>query len=212
MAKPKQLAHIWEDKFGEDYTNRKLRVHKSEGGRRVKFWGKFTALVPEAKSYLEIGCNAGMNLEALHKARPRLKLTAIEPMPYACEVARAKSGKFCRIINTSVYDLPASVKADLAFTCTVLIHIAPADLKRAMKKIYHSSKRYILAMEYYWPTVKQVEYRGLKQALWKRDFGALWLRSFPLELKETGYVCESEGFYRVTWWLFEKKTGQSRSK
>lgn len=101
--------------------------------------------------------------------------------------------------------MPPELRSDLVFTCTVLIHIAPNDLLSALSNLYKTSKRYILIMEYYWPTVKQMEYRGLKNALWKRDYGSIFLENFSVELIETGYLDSRDGFDRVTWWLFEKQ-------
>jgi spore coat polysaccharide biosynthesis protein SpsF len=74
-----------------------------------------------------------------------------------------------------------------------------------MERIYNVSEKYVLAMEYYWPEVKEIEYRGLKNALWKHDFGAFWLKNFDLDIIETGYLDARDGFDRVTWWLFKKK-------
>lgn len=204
MRKPKQLSDIWEKQFGEEYTKRKLQVHNTEGKSRDIFWDKLVKMVPDAQSYLEIGCNAGMNLESIYRANPSLDISGIEPNDYAFKIATENlNGKY-KIINENVFDLPSTLKADLVFTCTVLIHIAPDDLQSALNNIYKTSKKYILAMEYYWPLVKTIEYRGLKDVLWKQDFGALWLRSQDVELIETGYLDARDGFDRVTWWLFKK--------
>ena len=108
------------------------------------------------------------------------------------------------MIDGNIFSLPSDLRADLVFTCTVLIHIAPKDLLSALSNLYTASSKYILAMEYYWPTVKEIEYRGLKNALWKQDFGALWLRNFDVKLIETGYLDARDGFDRTSWWLFEK--------
>jgi len=205
MERTEQLEKVWEDEFGEEYTKRKLQVHESEGGLRDTFWRDLAQMVPDASSYLEIGCNAGMNLLSLRKANPQIKLTGLEPNQFAYETAVAEGqGKF-DVIQGNVFDLSESAKADLVFTCTVLIHISPDDLKAAMERIYDVSGKYVLAMEYYWPEVKEIEYRGLKNALWKQDFGAVWLNNFDLEIMETGYLDARDGFDRVTWWLFRKK-------
>jgi len=204
MSKPEQLSNVWEKDFGRKYTNRKLLAHKVEGKKREEFWRSFVEKLPDVKSYLEIGCNAGMNLEAICKAKPKLSITGLEPNPYAFKIAVEKAKGRYKIVNGSVYDMPFTLKADLVFTCTVLIHIAPENIKSAFKKIYKASNKYILALEYYWPTVKPLEYRGLKNALWKQDFGALWLKNFDLEVIDTGYLDARDGFDRLTWWLFKK--------
>lgn len=204
MRKPEQLSDIWEKEFGEEYTKRKLRVHDTEGQHREAFWRELVKIVPDAKSYLEIGCNVGMNLEAIYKANPSLNITGVEPNGFALEVAEERSKARYNVIKENVFDLPSTLRADLVFTCTVLIHIAPDNLQPALNSIYRASNHYILAMEYYWPILKEIEYRGLEDALWKQDFGALWLRNFDVELIETGYLDARDGFDRVTWWLFKK--------
>ena len=204
MRKPKQLSDIWEKEFGEEYTKRKLSVHDTEGQHREAFWRELVKMVPDAQSYLEIGCNVGMNLEAIYKANPSLDITGIEPNGFALEVAEERSKARYNVIKENVFDLPSTLRADLVFTCTVLIHIAPDDLQPALNSIYGASNHYILAMEYYWPILKVIEYRGLKDALWKQDFGAFWLRNFDVELIGTGCLDARDGFDRVTWWLFKK--------
>lgn len=203
MEKTEQLKKVWEDNFGEEYTKRKLEVHETEGNLRDTFWKELVQMVPDASTYLEIGCNAGMNLISLHNASTDIKLTGLEPNDFAFNTAVSEGeGKF-DVIKGNVFDFDAN--ADLVFTCTVLIHIAPDDLKAAMKEIYKASNKYVLAMEYYWPELKEIEYRGLKNILWKQDFGAFWLKNFDLAIMETGYLDARDGFDRVTWWLFKKK-------
>lgn len=204
MTQFEQLSNIWKKNFGDEYTDRKLKVHGTEGKLRESFWRELVKMMPDVKSYLEIGCNAGMNLEGIYKANPKLNITGIEPNAYSLDVAVKKAKKRYKVVQGNVFDLSPKLKSDLVFTCTVLIHIAPKDLLAALTNIYNRSKKYILCMEYYWPTVKKIEYRGLKNALWKRDFGALWLKKFDLNLIETGYLDMRDGFDRTTWWLFKK--------
>jgi|SRR3989339_487815 len=204
MSKPQQLAEIWEKEFGEEYTRRQLQTHDVEGRLRESFWKDLIKMVPAAKSYLEIGCNVGLNLEPIHKADPQLNVVGVEPNQYALQIAKEKAAGKYKVIDGNIFSLPSDLRADLVFTCTVLIHIAPKDLLSALSNLYTASSKYILAMEYYWPTVKEIEYRGLKNALWKQDFGALWLRNFDVKLIETGYLDARDGFDRTSWWLFEK--------
>ena len=204
MSKPQQLAEIWEKEFGEEYTKRQLQTHEVEGRLRETFWSNLTKTIPEAKSYLEIGCNVGLNLEPIYKTDPQLNIAGIEPNKYALKIANEKAAGRYKVIDGDIFNLPSDLKADLVFTCTVLIHIAPKDLLSALNNLYIASNNYLLAMEYYWPTVKEIEYRGLKNALWKQDFGALWLRNFDLKLLQTGSLDTRDGFDLTSWWLFEK--------
>lgn len=205
----KQLDQFWTHTFGDVYTARKLEVHAEEGQLRKKFWRNFVDLVPDAQRVLEVGCNAGMNLEGLIEAKPDLTLHGLEPnetaQTRAIEIAKGRYD----ILKGNLFSHPTDQRYDLVFTCTVLIHISPDDLRLAMERIYALSQKYVLAMEYYWPTLKEIEYRGHQEILWKRDFGAFWLENFDLEAVETGYMDYRDGFDRVTWWLLRKKDAPS---
>jgi len=47
MTKTEQLSNIWEKKFGDEYTDRKLKVHGTEGQLRESFWRQLVNLVPQ---------------------------------------------------------------------------------------------------------------------------------------------------------------------
>jgi pseudaminic acid biosynthesis-associated methylase len=200
-----QLKNIWQNTFGIEYTKRKGQVHHTEGQLRKTFWKNFVTMVPDVSSVLEIGCNSGMNLEGLHAGNSKLNITGLEPNDFARNEAIRIAKERYQIIPGNVFDLEKDhITADLMITCTVLIHIHPNDLQKALQQIYQSAHKYILTMEYYWPTLKEIDYRGLSEALWKRDFGAYWLNHFDLEIIETGYLGPQDGFDRTTWWLFKK--------
>lgn len=204
MKKHTELKEIWEDKFGANYTDRKLENHQTERGLREKFWSKLVSDLKGIKSIVEVGCNAGMNLEGIYKADNNLSIIGVEPNLYAIEKAKKIANGRYDIIEGNIFDLNDDLKSDLIITCTVLIHISPNELVEAMKNLYDISSSYILIMEYYWPSIKKVEYRGLENALWKQDFGALFLENFDVELVETGFLDERDGFDRTSWWLFKK--------
>lgn len=98
---------------------------------------------------------------------------------------------------------------DLVFTMGVMIHIHPDNLMRIMGKMFDYSSKYILMGEYFNRTPVMLEYQGEKDKLFKRDFGKLFIESFPVELVDYGflwgYLYDNAGFDDITWWLFEKK-------
>ena len=199
-----QLSEIWEKNFGDEFTDRKLAVHKSEGTSREQFWHDLLSKVSSVKSVVEIGCNAGMNLEAIYKANQKLEITGIEPNKYALKKAIEISNGRYKVTDGNVFDFAPDLMADMIFTCSLLIHISPKDLMSAMHRIYDASNNVILIMEYYWPTLKEIKYRGLDNALWKQDYGALFFNNFDLNIVETGVLDDRDGFDRITWWLFKK--------
>jgi ubiquinone/menaquinone biosynthesis C-methylase UbiE len=95
---------------------------------------------------------------------------------------------------------------DLVFTTGVLIHIARADLPAVMSEVVRCSRRYVLCGEYHAPTVTEIRYREQEGALFKDDYGRLYLRSHPeLALVEEGFLARQQGGWDdITYWLFEK--------
>jgi hypothetical protein len=90
---------------------------------------------------------------------------------------------------------------DLVFTAGCLIHVAPSDLESVMRAIVTVSGRYVLAIEYEAEEETEVEYRGHKGYLWKRDFGKLYQ---ALGLTLLTVVPDAQGFDSCTAWLLEK--------
>jgi ubiquinone/menaquinone biosynthesis C-methylase UbiE len=68
---------------------------------------------------------------------------------------------------------------DLVFTAGVLIHIAPADLPRALTEIHRVAKTWIWGSEYCAPSLTQIKYRGHDELLWRNDFSRRYLEKFP---------------------------------
>lgn len=63
---------------------------------------------------------------------------------------------------------------DLVFTTGVLIHVPPGTLSSVMGEVVRCSDRYVLCAEYFSEQPTTVPCRGQTQALFKRDFGALY--------------------------------------
>jgi pseudaminic acid biosynthesis-associated methylase len=161
---------------------------------------------PPAK-ILEIGCNIGQNLRALARLTTA-ELHAVEPNSQARR----------RLLDDKV--LPAerltdavagetglpSGAYDLVFTSGVLIHIHPDNLEAAVREMHRLSSRYLLCREYFADRPQEIPYRGLTEALFKRDFGGFFLDLFP-DLVVRGYGFQwkrTTGLDNPTWWLFEK--------
>jgi hypothetical protein len=65
----------------------------------------------------------------------------------------------------------------------------------------------VLAIEYFAPEPMAIPYRGRADLLWKRDYGGLWLDSFPdLRLLSYGFLWgRVTPFDDSNWWLFAKE-------
>jgi pseudaminic acid biosynthesis-associated methylase len=199
MIQTAQLA-LWRSQFGAQYTDRN-DVAKPE---RILAWQRLLdGIVPERA--IEVGCNVGWNLAYLRELGVK-ELYAVEPQPYAVERARARNPELNVLCGTA-FDLPFKDDfADLAFTSGVLIHIAPADLAKAMAEIYRVSRRYIVAIEYDWATEEEIQYRDKTDSLWKRPHGDIWQARFPLKKLRQLELAPIDGYDNCTAHLFEKTT------
>jgi len=177
---------VWKGKFGREYTERNTfesdaldaLYRKNYGVTRSQINETFLRHVPKDARLLEVGCNTGNQLALLQKMGYR-DLSGVELQPYALEIARSRT-KGIALQEGSALDLPHQDAAfDLVFTSGVLIHIAPADLPRALSEIHRCARTYIWGMEYYAPNVTEVNYRNQNGLLWKMDYARRYQESFP---------------------------------
>lgn len=86
----------------------------------------------------------------------------------------------------------------------VLIHQPESTLSLVMNEMVRCSRRWVLCGEYFGETTQEVPYRGETKALFRRNYGQLFIDLFPgLRLTEQGFLGRDEGWDDVTWWLFE---------
>jgi pseudaminic acid biosynthesis-associated methylase len=198
-----QLA-LWRSDFGAAYTDRNDR----EMPERVEAWGRIigaiTSVSGAPKNVLEVGCNVGWNLRYLN----RLGVTGlhgVEPQQGAVERARSRM-PFAAVLHGDAFALPFRDSwFDLVFTSGVLIHIAPADLGRAMDEMYRVSRRWIVAIEYDDSVETEVPYRGKDGALWRRDHRAAWMSRHPdLALVYSEKLDASQGYDDCTAHVLER--------
>ena len=193
-----QLA-LWRSEFGRSYTDR----NDHEKPERVASLARVLDGVHMAR-VLEVGCNVGWNLAYLHRLGAQ-QLYGVEPQAYAVERARARSPAF-NVLQGTAFELPFRDNwFDLAFTSGVMIHIAPADLPRAMDEIYRVARNWIMCIEYDATSEQRIAYRGHDEALWKRDHGGIWQRRYPeLRLVRRIELSAADGYDDCTAHLFEK--------
>jgi pseudaminic acid biosynthesis-associated methylase len=180
-----QQIATWVADFGRQYTDRNTLnsteldalYQKNYGIGRRKLNESFLEEIPKGARILEVGCNVGNQLTVLHEMGYR-ELYGIEIQPYALERARAKLPDV-HFLEASAFEIPhPDGYFDVVFTSGVLIHIAPADLPRAVDEIHRCTKRYIWGSEYYSPEVVEVNYRGNEGLLWKMDYAKFYLDRF----------------------------------
>jgi pseudaminic acid biosynthesis-associated methylase len=194
---------LWRSGFGNDYTERNDR---STLPAREHLWKQ---LFPRhCESVLEIVANIGLNLEAISQ-RSSCQMFATEPN----DMARAKleSLGLCQTVTSDPADFLSfpDEAADLVFTSGVLIHIGPDKLRHSMGEMYRTAKRWIICGEYFAPQEEMIPYRGHDNALWRRDYGSLFLDTFS-DLKCTAHMFawkRATGLDNLTFWVFEKTHG-----
>lgn len=207
MSKYKtEQENFWTGEFGDSYIGR----NQSEKliSANISLFAEILTHTDNIETVLELGANIGLNLRALNILRSNLKITAVEINQKAVEVLRKIEN--VNTIEDSIINFETNDKFDFVFTKTVLIHIDPESLTGVFNKIYNFSSRYICLVEYYNPTPTEVQYRGHREKLFKRDFAGEMLKMFDdLRLVNYGFRYHGDKNFPqddVNWFLLEKKS------
>lgn len=192
---------LWKSTFGDEYTKR----NTANVGARLQLW---KMLLPKGcGSVLEVGANSGQNLEAISLISD-CTMYAVEPNDMArSELEGTGIVPPAQITGDSADNIRFPNKvADLVFTSGVLIHIPPDKLAASMREIYRCSKRWIICGEYFAPSEEMIPYRGHDNAMWRRDYGSMYLDLFPdLRCVNTEFAWKrTTGLDNLTFWVFEK--------
>lgn len=194
-------SDFWAGGFGDEYISRNDSENLLKSN--IEFFKRVLPNVEGFDSIIELGANIGLNLRAIDKIMPWVNLVGVEINEKAYEqMAKIADISYC----CNLFDSRVDNVCDLAFTKGVLIHIHPDDLQAAYARLYALSKRYILICEYYNPKPVEIEYRGEKGKLWKRDFAGEMIDAYPLRLVDYGFVYHRDKWPQddVTWFLMEK--------
>ncbi len=144
-----------------------------------------------------------------------MRLNAFFPL-YLSRVAVEINKKACaelnkiqgvEVLNSSILDYTPIKTYDLSFTCGVLIHINPNELKQVYEKLYKSSHKYIFIHEYYSLQPVEINYRGHSDRLFKRDFADEILKQYSdLKLVNYGFFYHNDENINddTNWFLFQK--------
>lgn len=204
MTYKTEQEEFWASEFGDGYISRN-NTEKLIVSRMIHF-ARFMKTASNIKSIMELGCNIGLNLQALNRLDKNLKLSAFEINPTAAEEANAL-GIADITCGTIINSIEPKTQYDLTFTSGVLMHIDPQNLGGVYQNLYDLSNRYILVNEYYNPTPVMVEYRGVKDRLFKRDFAGELIDKYNLRLVDYGFLYHRDNYFPrddATWFLLEK--------
>ncbi|KII38046.1 pseudaminic acid biosynthesis-associated methylase [Pseudomonas fluorescens] len=205
MRELTEQEQFWQGDFGNQYVER--NVGQPLVAANLALFTKALTRAGRIESLMELGTNAGNNLQALHQLLSQCELFGVEINANAC--AKAQALGIAQIWHGSLFDFPRERTYDLTLSKGVLIHLAPELLPAAYAQLYALSRRYILIAEYYNPSPVEVSYRGNSDKLFKRDFaGEMLDRHDDLQLVDYGF-----GYHRdpqfplddITWFLLEKR-------
>lgn len=177
---------FWSGNFGKEYTDRNSLNYEMLNQLYLHYFGltrrqmndTFLDHLPRTAKILEVGCNTGIQLQALEQNGFK-NLYGIELQSYAAGCAKNHALNI-KILQGSGFEIPFRDNAfDLVFTSGVLIHIAPGNLERIIREIHRCSSRYIWGFEYYASTPTEINYRGHQNVLWKADFASIFQEVCP---------------------------------
>ena len=201
-----QQEEFWAGEFGTEYVER--NTYEELVPKNVYEWSNIINKTIGIKSCVEFGANIGANLKALKVLLPNLEVSAVEINKTACDTYLSKFLSKKNIYNQSVFDFKSDKKYDLTFTKGVLIHINPEELQTVYEKLYKYSNKYIVIAEYYNPTPVTVNYRGIQDRLFKRDFAGEFMDKYrDVKLIDYGFNHRRDNNFKggdTTWFLMEK--------
>ena len=199
---------FWAGDFGNDYTNR----NQGEDIERsnLLFWGSIIKRTGVVNSCFELGCNRGLNLDAVKSLLPSCHTSGLEINSYAADECTSKGHHVYQgsILAPTASINQSSVSSELSLIAGVLIHINPDSLNIAYDLLYRLSSKYVLISEYFNPVPVELSYRGHSERLFKRDFAREFWAKFPnLALVDYGFVWSEDPVApkdNLTWFLFRK--------
>jgi pseudaminic acid biosynthesis-associated methylase len=195
-----RLEQLWSGSFGDEYVDRNASFDSRE-----PFWRELLTEYP-CNRVLEVGCNLGGNLEWVAKFRSPENVFGIDVNRKALALLRERVPGVNGVWSPA-RDLPfRDAWFELVFSMGVLIHQPESTLALVMNEMVRCSRRFVLCGEYHADAVVEVPYRGEEGALFKRDYGRLFVDLFPqLRVVQTGFLGRDVGWDDVTWWLFQKQ-------
>lgn len=190
---------FWQGEFGDAYIDRNIGHKMFYYFSKVLFRNGICV-----KSAIELGANVGINLDTLKILYPGIETFGVEINAKAF----AELDKKHNACLGSVYQFSSENTFELSFTNGVLIHQDPNMLPSFYEKLFRLSSRYILFNEYHSPSPVELDYRGNKGKLFKRDFGEHFWSFYPeLKLVDYGFIWGHDPLSvgeDSNWFLFEK--------
>lgn len=204
---------VWKGNFGADYTDRNVKTPAQEDEIYQKFYGvtrsamnqEFLGDFDRSLKTLEVGTNIGNQLMLLKKMG-FTNVYGIDAQFHAIKLSKNRLGYALPFVQASALHLPFHNQTfDLVFTSTVLIHVAPENLKEVFQEMYRCTRQYIWGFEFYHPVCTAKAYHDHDNLLWGGDYSGEFLKHFPdlKLLKQQRYDFHEPGKSNVMY-LLEK--------
>lgn len=196
-------SELWSGEFGNEYTKRQK---EDLDNRAMLFSDALKMVFSDVDSVCEFGANRGENIKVLHtlfgfrekwiKNKKMPNFGAIEINENCCNelIEQNIAEVYCQSVEK-----PIIHKYDLVFTRGLLIHLPKEALDRTVNNIYNCSNKYILVAEYHAPKREMIEYRGMKDMMW-RDCYWKYFEKKGCKLMECGF----DPKYDITWFLMAR--------
>jgi spore coat polysaccharide biosynthesis protein SpsF len=195
---------FWAGEFGDEYVERNSGADILAAD--IALFSRILRKAGRIDSVIEFGANIGLNLRAIRQLCPTARLSGVEINEKAVRQLRTLNG--VTAFHQSILEFVPGEAHDLALVKTVLIHIDPVHLPRVYDLLHAAGRRFICLAEYYSPTPVEVNYRGHRNRLFKRDFAGDMLDRFPdLALVDYGFVYHRGAFPQddLNWFLLERR-------
>ena len=203
-----EQEQFWAGDFGNAYAERNILERLLPA--RLALFSRILSSTRNVRSAIEFGANVGTNMHALKALIPGVELDAVEINNNAFEQLKNVDGVNAH--HGSILEFEPLRQWDFSFTKGVLIHINPEMLALVYERLYQSTNRYLMVMEYYNPTPVVVEYRGHSERLFKRDFAGELLDAYPdLRLLDYGFCYHRDNNFPQddgNWFLLEKEAAR----
>lgn len=207
-----EQENIWATQFGSAWTNRNQDTKLIASN--IALFSQALHKTKDISTCIEFGANTGLNLIALRTIFPEQQQYGLEINEEASKILK-KNIPEDHVSTSSILEFDPSffpnvegLYWDLVLVKALLIHINPDNIFDVYKKLYQSTKRYLLICEYYNPNPISVNYRGQTNVLFKRDFSGEIMETYPdMVLRDYGFVYHRDPVFPqddLNWFLLEK--------
>lgn len=147
--KPEWAQQIWAGmhRVKKDW----LEIYWKQNARR-EYLAKNICALNSISSVIEMGCNVGANLYAIHKINPDIRLAGVDFNESAVHYGLQKFGAEniqADLETMSLYDINKipGKSYDVVFTSAVLMHLPPDNLNIVLKNFKRIACKFIIHLE-----------------------------------------------------------------